>query len=734
MEELQALQKKFMEIQKSGGGFKLSERIVVDIIQKILDRKKVKLVFTTNGKEYVAEEKITKEILDEVKKSQGRISKIELIKLLDVTANIIDSKIKDLLTRDRSLNFIEGSLITNYYLDNMCSEINELLKYSGCITVSDLSTRFDVSIDFIKRFVKERIGTSINGKLFETRLLTEDYVEKQKQRIRPILIASTTPIQLSYMIENYQIDELIVESLVKNLIDSGIIKGKLSSNVFEPAIYAESQFSYLKGVLLQNNCIEYSKLKNIGINKNEKVYIKEFLMKTKSFEDGIFLSEFFITSTLKNNFEYVFLDNLSKNIATNLSSVFYFELTEEDVMILLDSINYKSKSVHIINMNLIPTSIVSNFIEETGAKLKEEASLQYNNHITKMKEKELAIKKAETEKETKDKKGKKGKKGKNTNEDEEADQSSPTSLDLTQEFKKKIQTIFFNLPNFEDLNDKHDTLSQLFEVYTLPSLRQSYSQYINEFIKSKSKNANDPKTLMNQIEGEFFELSLLQKSIDLLNNFSSDSSYKSNLNAIIAHICKKFLSNLFKDIITYQMIHMKMKIDMAQLNDPNQRKEILKNFQDEDIKQIFSLLADHLQNRNLTNFIETLKENCKNLAISLASVDKKKEKSIIEKYQSELFSRIDQNFILIGKMNKKDYISLAVDMCLSALLKSGIYMKLPYENWSLPILQAIFTTQNNKNLIKSINMIVELLKVNEADIDGKQEEIAEAFKNLFNSY
>jgi len=154
MEELQALQKKFMEIQKSGGGFKLSERTIVDIIQKILDRKKVKLVFTTNGKEFVAEEKISKEILDEVKRNQGRVSKIELIKLLDVPANIIDSKLKDLLLRDKSLNLIEGSLLTNYYLDNMCTEINESLKYTGCITVSDLSSKFDLSIDFVKRFIK----------------------------------------------------------------------------------------------------------------------------------------------------------------------------------------------------------------------------------------------------------------------------------------------------------------------------------------------------------------------------------------------------------------------------------------------------------------------------------------------------------------------------------------------------------------------------------------------------
>jgi hypothetical protein len=70
-------------------------------------------------------------------------------------------------------------------------------------------------------------------------------------------------------------------------------------------------------------------------------------------------------------------------------------------------------------------------------------------------------------------------------------------------------------------------------------------------------------------------------------------------------------------------------------------------------------------------------------------------------------------------------------MCHSALLKSGIFMKLPYESWSLPIFQAVFTAQNiNKNLIKSFNFICENLKLNDAEIDSKQEEIAESFKNL----
>ena len=107
MEDLQTLQKRFLEIQKSGGGFKLSERTVVDIIQKVIQRGKIKLIHTTNGKEYVAEEKVSKEITDEIKRNQGRVSKQELAKTLEVPNNIIESRLNLLLAKDKSLSIIE---------------------------------------------------------------------------------------------------------------------------------------------------------------------------------------------------------------------------------------------------------------------------------------------------------------------------------------------------------------------------------------------------------------------------------------------------------------------------------------------------------------------------------------------------------------------------------------------------------------------------------------------------
>lgn len=738
MEDLQSLQKKLMEIQKSGGGFKLSERTVVDIIQKIVNRGKVKLVFTTNGKEYVAEEKITKEISDEVKRNQGRISKFELVKNLEVPSNVIDNKINLLLSRDKSLNVIEGKLITNYYLENMCIEINEMLKVNGCVFLSDLTTKFDLSIDFFKKILRERLSGSSSGsqiikaKLYETRLLTEEYVQSQSQRVRPILISSTTPIDLTYLVNNYQIDELIIDDLVRGLIDSRVVKGLLTANTFEPTIYSESQASYVKGVLLQNNFIEYAKLKNIGITKNAKEYIKDLQKKegpsNSIFSDGVYLKEYFITSQLKNQFEYIFFDNLSKGLATNLNSVFLFELFEEDIFSLLDSINYNPNLVCVINMNLIPKTVIDTYVESISPKLKEEASKQYNTYISKMKEKKKAMAEEAEKTSTGKKKGKTGKQKKNKQVDED-EESSENYIQLTPGFKKELESMFFKSPNLEDLHDKEETVSEVFNNFALIKINQLYTQYVNEFIKSKSQNVNDPKTMMNQIENDFLELRFIQKSLENLMNMSNDPNFQSAIKAITAHICKKDLTHLLKNVLTFQLIHMKSKIDINKLNDPNQRKDIISTFSDDDLRQIFTSLNDNLQNKNFLNFMNILQDNSKYMAISLSQLDKKKEKALIEKLSGETHKLIDDKYSLLEKLNKKDSLALTVEMCQSALLKKGMLIKLPYETWAIGLFSTLLPEL--KAILTGLN---EIFNLNDEEFFNRQEEAVEYVKKLFNSY
>ena len=70
MSDLNAFKKQLMTLQKKKSNFKLSERTVVEIVLKIINREKVNLLHTTSGKEYVVDGKANIEIINEIKKKK----------------------------------------------------------------------------------------------------------------------------------------------------------------------------------------------------------------------------------------------------------------------------------------------------------------------------------------------------------------------------------------------------------------------------------------------------------------------------------------------------------------------------------------------------------------------------------------------------------------------------------------------------------------------------------------
>jgi hypothetical protein len=181
---------------------------------------------------------------------------------------------------------------------------------------------------------------------------------------------------------------------------------------------------------------------------------------------------------------------------------------------------------------------------------------------------------------------------------------------------------------------------------------------------------------------------------------------------------------------------MKYKIEIDKLNNPNDRKEIINTFTDDDLKEIFNSLNDLVQNKNFSNFMNLLQENSKNLAISLSLLDKKKEKALTDKLREEIGNSIDEKLNMLGKTNKKDYIILTIEICHSALLKKGYVLKLPYELWSLEVFAKLFSEAKLglgelRHLLTSIS---EILNLQDDQFLDKQDEIAEYVKKLFNSF
>ena len=732
-----------MAIQSSQSSFKLSERTVVEILNKIAKRGKVKLLHTITGKEYVVDGKVNFEILEQIKKHK-RISTAELSKILELPINIIEKKTEEVLQKNKNLTSVDGKIMTNEYLNKITNEIISIIETNGSASIADLSNKFELSIDFMKKLLKEKVSDSSikNAKLYPTRIITDYYIELETKKIRPALIASITPIYISNITSKYNIDEMLINDIIDNLIKEGELKGEFRSNQYESALFSSSQDEYLKGELLQNNYIDYSKLKNIGITQDGEEYLKNLAERDNDFSEGVFLQDYLISGVLKNNFEGILNDNLNKNLPLNYNSVFFFDIDKNDSNTLLDSIGMNPSDFIYKNNNIISNSIIDNFVNENKENLKEIASKVYNDYLEKMekikKEKEKE-KEDEKEDKKKNKKRRKDKKGKEQNEEND--------FEIDIELKKKDIEVFKNkiLSNhsFDDLNDKNETLSVIFDMKILPKLNKIFSNHVNEFIKEK-KNApeiTDKNTLLGNIDSNYLYLKLVQKNLDILSSYGKGDEFERSIKAIIAYFSKKEMTNLLKDILIFQIIHMKLKLNTTKLNTHTERNSFIGVFPDDEMRDLFNNLNDCIQNKNLNKFVDLLTENEKNIAVSLPIYDKKAEKTQIEKFNKEIHDIINDKIDKIDKLNYKNYLDLFCAVCNYAMSKKGFHLRLPSEQWVINIYFNLLQESNLgysdiAKLVYKINSILNNPKerIKPEDLfDDNQEDLSQLLKEIYDT-
>ena len=750
--DLKSLQQQLKEVQKKSTDFKLSERTVVDLIQKIIKRGKVKLNYTFSGKEYVTDDKIKAEIQQILKSNGGIISKLELVKTIDLSQNIVEKHIDYLISTLKGINsitLIEGKLVSKQYLIRMSEEINFLLKENqGCLNLNDLTIHFDFTMNFFKDFIQREIFENrIKAILYPTKILTNEYVSLQKNRIRPILIASTQPITVSVFTDTFGIDNSIVPDLIKECISNGV-KGVFKNNIYEPDIYLILQKQFLKGNLSQNSYIEYDKLKKVGI-KDPKQFIKQNIEENPI--NGIFLEESYVDSSLKIRFETTFYDNFYKNKILNSNSIFDFELNNDDCQRIFENIKFDSSKIEIVSSNLIPLEFINSFILSSEELISKEATEQYSKYLDQLKEKEKKKKLMEEEQKDKDKdKKKKPKetksKSKSKGNDEDDDEIKiELSMKIKSDLHEKLKKVLLN----EEVNSFEETSNIIFDNLIIPKLEVKYKKALNELIIKRNKSStqansindseNKTESLEDRIETDFSEIKLLQKSLLNVENVSSEISYTNAIKALSVNYCKNNLTNLFKNILIKQFSHMKLKLDLTKLSSHNSRKEIISSDLsglDKEVSSILNQMNDFIQSKNLSGFVTFLENNKKNLAISIL-YDKKKEKQILEKVSSTNNNNLDSSFNAIGKTTeKKDYNLFNNNLFERLLLKANFYLPLPNESWTSNVYYNIviilikekkLPIDDVSNIIKIVN---DLLSLSENEFDNKVHDLTDSLIKL----
>ena len=101
---------------KPANSTKLNERNIVDIVQKLIAQKKVQLIYTSDGKEYLTPQQLEQEIEDIVAQNSGRMGLAEIATHLGLGIEVIEPKVVELCALGQG-KIINGSIITQVFVD-----------------------------------------------------------------------------------------------------------------------------------------------------------------------------------------------------------------------------------------------------------------------------------------------------------------------------------------------------------------------------------------------------------------------------------------------------------------------------------------------------------------------------------------------------------------------------------------------------------------------------------------
>lgn len=163
MQAILELQRQLKEIQQTStnAAHKLNERNIVDIIRMIQERNLVQLIYTSDGKEYLTNEQLEREIRDTLSEQGGRINILELPQHIGVNIEIIERAMDTFVKRNR-VTLINNHLISGQYIDQLMEEISEMLvSDSGQLMIQDLTTKYQLPLDFLKDSIASRLDTQL---------------------------------------------------------------------------------------------------------------------------------------------------------------------------------------------------------------------------------------------------------------------------------------------------------------------------------------------------------------------------------------------------------------------------------------------------------------------------------------------------------------------------------------------------------------------------------------------
>eukprot|EP01060_Flectonema_neradi_P003377 TRINITY_DN12168_c0_g1_i1.p1 TRINITY_DN12168_c0_g1~~TRINITY_DN12168_c0_g1_i1.p1 ORF type:complete len:715 (+),score=115.62 TRINITY_DN12168_c0_g1_i1:85-2229(+) len=337
-DELRALMERFQSVQKMGTKNVLNERNCVEIVQKLMQKKIVDLVYTTDGREYVTKKHLEKEIRDEIDMRCGRVTAAELPNILNVSQLHIDNALQQLVTSHQYDGLYRltpsGEIITEAYLYGITEQIAHLLKSSGRLSLLDLARRFNLEFSLLSEYITAQLSSKktplLKVILEENYLYTEAFIVRQFRILRGSFLAITVPTNIPSLIASLSKEpsvQTVLYGELQKLLDSGILKGTVKGGLkgtYTPAVYENHHIKMIETSYMNEGHLSYSLLRKLCISSPAQ-WLDE------KFRNGSCFPTFYIsTHLLEENLEGV-AEALSRGgLLLDLSLYLPTESTDRD--------------------------------------------------------------------------------------------------------------------------------------------------------------------------------------------------------------------------------------------------------------------------------------------------------------------------------------------------------------------------------------------------------------------
>lgn len=279
--ELLELQRQFEFAQQAKSSIRLSDRNVVELVQKLQELGIIDFdLLHTSAKEYITLDQLRNEILSAVKKA-GRVSLIDLADTTGVDLYHVEKQAEHIVSNDSTLVLINGDIISSSYWDIVAEEINERLQECSQLALAEIAAQLQIGSELVVSFLEPRIGTLVKGRLEGGQLYTPAYVARVNAMVRGAGRGVFVPINLSALWNSLlallhdmdgatgvAVDGPFFQSLFNGLVKEGEILGSLRAGVhWTPSVFAKAQKEFVESFFSQNSYINYGILVKLGISQ-----------------------------------------------------------------------------------------------------------------------------------------------------------------------------------------------------------------------------------------------------------------------------------------------------------------------------------------------------------------------------------------------------------------------------------------------------------------------------------